>query len=122
VERELLPAGAVRAAVLDLVLAQRSLVHVLRSRALGAEPAARDGARRIALDLRDRALLDVDQLGAADGAEGADRVDDVVGVVYPRLQRAGALGAGGLAQPERITLPKLAQERPVSDPFVRPHA
>ena len=34
----------------------------------------------IALDLGDPAVLDVDELAAADGAVGTDRLDDAIGV------------------------------------------
>src|SRR5205814_6651477 len=98
VQRELLPARAVRAPVLDLVLAQRALDVRLRGLALRAEAAARDRAGGIALDVGDLAALDVDELAAADRAVGADRLDDVVGFVVARLQHSRALGPGGPAE------------------------
>ena len=66
-------------AVLDAVLAQRPVVQALGRRALRAEAAARDRARGVAFDLCHGAVLDVDELPAADGAERADRVHDLVG-------------------------------------------
>src|SRR6185436_8412069 len=49
-----------------------------------------DRTRRVALDLGHPAVLDEHLLRAADGAEGADRADDGVGVDGAWLQRAAA--------------------------------
>src|SRR5262249_22578414 len=83
-QRELLPAGAVRVPVLDVVLAERAVGVALRGLPLGTETAARDRARRIALDVGDLAALDVDELATTDRAVRTDRLDHVVGVVDPR--------------------------------------
>src|SRR5262249_27018535 len=121
VEGELLPPRAVRAAVLDLVLAQRALDVVLRRRALGAEAAACDRTRRVTFDLRLLAVLDVDELRAADRAVGTDRADDLVGLVDPRSERLRARRLDGLAETQRISLAQLAQERPRLDELRQPH-
>jgi len=52
----------------------------------------------------DVAVLHVHELTAADGAVGADRLDDVVGALDPRAERLRALRLRGLAQPERVAL------------------
>jgi hypothetical protein len=65
--------------------------------------------------MRDLAVLDVDELAAADRAVGADRLDDVIGLVDPRLQRLGALGPGGAPETERVALAKLPKHRPAAD-------
>src|SRR4051794_20193267 len=88
VELELLPLGAVRAAVLDLVLAHRALHHLLARRALRTEAAARDRAVGVTLDLRHLAVLHVDELGAADGAVGADRLHHLVRLAGARREHA----------------------------------
>jgi hypothetical protein len=54
------------------------------------------------------AVLDVDELAAADRAVRADRLHDVVGLLDPRSQRARALRLGGAAEGERISLAELA--------------
>src|SRR5439155_5370554 len=56
-ERELLPLLAVRAPVLDPVLAQGAVRVALRGLTLGAQSAAGDRAGRVALDVGDRAVL-----------------------------------------------------------------
>src|SRR6185369_4030953 len=106
-ERELLPIGAVRPPVLDLVLAERVVRVRLRRGALRAQPAARDRARRVALDLDDLAVLDVDELSAADGAVRADRVDDALGLVDARRQRPRPRRLDGAPEPERVSLGQL---------------
>src|SRR5215216_1793836 len=114
---QLLPLGAVGAAVLDLGLAQRGGDQVLGGGALGAEPAAADRAVGVTLDLDDLLVLDVDALAAADRAVRADRACDPVGLGGPRLQgrRPGRLGR--LAEPEDVSLPELANDRPRSQPL-----
>src|SRR4029079_5675956 len=103
------------AAVFDLVLAQRRLHVALRRLPLGAEPPARDRARRVALDVRHLAILDVDELAAADGAVRADRLDDVLRLVDARRQPLRALRLGGRAEPELVSLPELPDDRPALD-------
>src|SRR5205085_2381659 len=110
--RQLFPARAVRPPVLDPVLAQRALHEAERSGALRAEPPARDRAARVTLDLHDLAAFDVDELATADGTVGTDRGDDAVGVVDARSQRRAAFGAHRPAEPERVVLRQLANERP----------
>ncbi len=90
-----------RRPVLDHVLAGRALDHRPRGGALRAEAAARDRAVGIALDLGDPAILDVDPLAAADGAERADRLDgfDPGG---PRLQSSRSLRSGCGAAAGRV--------------------
>ena len=91
VERELLPPRSVRAPVLDLVLAQRARHVVPRRGALRAQAAAGDRAVGVALDLRDRAVLDEHALPASDRAVRADRLDHALGTVRsrPQTSRAG---------------------------------
>ena len=85
VELEVLPLGAVGPAVAHLRLAQRAGDEVLAGGALGTQPAARDRAVGVALDLDDLLVLDEDLLAAPDGAVGAHAAGDAV----------GGLGAGG---------------------------
>src|SRR5262249_17308616 len=115
-ERELLPVGAVRPPVLDLVLAHRARDVPARCGALRAETTARDRAVRIALDLDDLTALDVHARAAADGAVGTDRAHDRVCVVDARPQRGAALRADRLATPQGVTLGQLAHERPGAEP------
>src|SRR5207302_8933632 len=95
IERQFLPSGAVGAAVLDLELAQAAVDELFAGRSLGAEAAAGDGAGRIALDLGDLLVLDVDELTAAHGAVGADRADHAAGGLGPGRQRLGVRRLGG---------------------------
>src|SRR5579871_984284 len=111
-EGELLPGGAVRRAVLDLVLAERAVREALRRLALRAEAPARDRGRRVALDVRDLAALDVDQLAAADGAVRADGADDAVGLVDPRGQRRGARRLRRFPEAVEIAFAELPERRP----------
>jgi hypothetical protein len=60
----------------------------------------------------DRTVLHVDELATADGAVGADRLHDVVGVLDAGAQLLRALRLGGLPEAERITLPELPHDRP----------
>src|SRR6185437_13683077 len=106
----LLPGEPVRPPVLDLVLAQRAVHVVLGRRALGAQPPARDRAVRVALDLDDLLVLDVDLLAAADGAIGADGVDDAVSGRRARRQPLRPLRLRRAAEPQRVVA-KLAKER-----------
>src|SRR5581483_12461809 len=86
VQVELLPLRRARRPVLHLVLAQRARRIALRRLSLRAEAAARDGARRVALDMGDLAVLHVHELAAADRAERTDRRDDALRVADPRAQ------------------------------------
>ena len=65
----------------------------LRRLPLRAQAAAGDRARRVALDLADLAVLDVDELAAADRAVRADRLDDVLRLVDPRVERPRPLAS-----------------------------
>ena len=100
----------VRRPVLDLGLAQRAVDVAQRSRALRAQPPARDRRVGVALDLDDPLVLDVDLLAAAHRAVGADRLDHPV-----RVLRARARGlcerrdCAALPSAERFA--QLAQQR-----------
>src|SRR5712691_4685120 len=72
VERHLAPAPAVGRPVFHRVLAQRPIDQLSRGGALRTEPAARNRAVRVALDLRHHAVLDEDTLAATHRAEGTD--------------------------------------------------
>src|SRR5204863_1716666 len=122
IEVELFPGVAVGPAVLDLVLAQRALDIALRGLPLRAQPTARDGARGIPLDVRHLAVLDVDELAAADRAVGADRLDDVVGLVDARRQALRSRRADGRAQSERVSVAELPDEWPGSEKPRKRHA
>src|SRR5205809_1019897 len=74
-----------RAAVADLRDAARAVHELLARRALRTQPATRDGRARVAFDLDDLLVLDVDLLATANGAVRADAVDDAVGRFRPRL-------------------------------------
>jgi hypothetical protein len=110
VEVELLPLGAVRAAVLDLVLARRVLVQAARGRALGHRRPREIGESGIALDLDDLLVLDVDALAAAHRAVRADRPGHPVGRARARLQSLRRLGAGRLAEAEAVARQELAKQ------------
>ena len=71
--------------------------------------------------MRDLAVLDVDELAAADGAVRADRLDDVVGLVDPRPQRPRALRLRGAAEAERVALAQLAEDRPAGERLAELH-
>src|SRR6185437_1088910 len=122
VERELLPARAVRPAVLDLVLAQRAPDIRLRGLSLRAEAAARDRAGGVALDVLDLAVLDVDELPAADRAVGTDRLNNVVGLLDAGAQGFGAPRLRGLREPERVAFPDLSHKRPPGQRIPELHA
>jgi hypothetical protein len=82
---------------------------------------SRSGLWRYDFDVRDLALLDVDELPAADRAVGADRLDDVVSVVDSCSQLSRPRRLGRLAEAERIALLELADDRPFRDPFAKRH-
>ena len=76
----------VRTAVEHVPLARIAGRQLQRRRALRAQPAAAVRRVRVALDLHDLAVLDVDVLRAADRAVRADRLDHAVGVDRARAQ------------------------------------
>src|SRR5438105_4512676 len=64
--------------------------------AFGTERTLVDGAARVALDMDDAVVFGIDQLGAADGAIGANAGADLVGFLQARAPLAGGLGFGCL--------------------------
>src|ERR1044072_7539279 len=67
------------------------------------------------------AVLDVDELAAADRAVRADRLDDVLGAFDPRLQRRGPRRLDRAAEPESVTFPQLPEDRPPAGQLAKPH-
>src|SRR4029450_3943763 len=96
-EVQVLPLRPVRTAVLHGGDPRRAGHQRLARAALGAQPAAADGWVRGALDLDDLLVLDVDLLPAADGAVGADALDDAVRGGRSCHGVLGGLAGGGLA-------------------------
>src|SRR5204863_797612 len=88
VERAVLPAVAVRRAVLDGRDPGGAIQQPERRGALRAERAAVDRAGVVALDVDDPAIPGVDELRAADRAVGAD-ADAGVEAADPGVERAG---------------------------------
>src|SRR5262249_8912151 len=115
-EGKLLPARSVGPSVLDAVLAGRALDVALRGLALRTEPAARDGARRVALDVRHAPVPDVDELTAPHRAVGADRSHRALRAGDPGLERPRPLRSGGTTDAERIPLTELTHEGPGREP------
>src|SRR5205085_7749819 len=76
---------------------------------------------RVALDLRHLAVLDIDELRAADGAVGADRFCDRLRLVDPRRQCPRVRRLHGSAQPERVSSTKLPGDRPPGDQLSKRH-
>ena len=97
-ELELLPLGAVRAAVAGPSCSRPGLLDQLaRGRALRAQRALVDRRARVALDVDQLAVARVDELAAADGAVRADGLRDL----QAGDPRAGLLGlARGGERPE----------------------
>src|SRR5581483_7748032 len=116
VEREVLPLRRVRPAVLDAVLTGGAGGELQRRRALRAQPAAADGRVGITLDLRDLAVLDVDELAAPDGAVRAHRLRDVIGGLGTGAQPRRALALHGVLAPQPVAVACLAQHRPRREP------
>src|SRR5581483_7918474 len=84
-------------------------------------PAARDRRVRVALDLDDLLILDVDLLAAADRAVRTDRLDHLVGRPGPRHQLVRANRLSGPA--EAVWVPtELTQERNDQPALVHPSA
>ena len=100
-------------AVLHPGLPGRAGDQALGGRALGAQAASGDGAVGVALDLGDAAVLDEDLLAAADGAVGADGLDDPVGVLGAGVDGVGAVRPDGGAEAEAVAVRELAHHGPL---------
>jgi len=85
----------------------------------GAEAPLRDRGVRVPLDVGDPVVLDVDELGAADRAVGADGLHDAVGLAGPGLQALASLREGGVAQSGHVAPPDLAQNGPFENGIER---
>src|SRR5439155_3407711 len=121
VEPELLPLRAIGAPVPNLRQPQGAGDETLRGGALGAEPAARDRAVGVALDLVDLAVADVDELPAADRAVRADGLDDVLRAFGPRAELLGLGRLNRLAAAERVAFASLPQDGPAGEQLAELH-
>ena len=81
-------------------------------RALRAEPATAHRRIRIALDLDDLLVLDVNVLPAAHRAVRADRFDHAVGIAHPGGQPLATFALDRRAQAEPVPLGHLTVDRP----------
>src|SRR5439155_499053 len=117
--------GHVRAHDQDAVRVLQVLLEGRRTASAERGPQTGDrGAvsyARLVPDLDDAAVLDVHELGAADGAVRADRMRHLICLVDARCQRPRALRAYGTAQPERVALSKLPYDRPRLDELREAH-
>jgi len=68
---------------------------------------------RIALDVDNLFVLDVNELAASDGAIGADRTYDAIGVFSSRHQAVRSRGSGGAGQTEEVAILNLAGHGPL---------
>ena len=123
VEVEVLPLGAVRPPVADLRDPGRRGHQLLAGAALGAQPAARDRAGRVALDLDDLLVLDEHLLRAADGAVGADRARRPVSACDGAgLQRVGCAPTSRRAATEPVGPGELADAAATLEERLAAHA
>ncbi len=102
IERDFFPLRAMRAAVENVGDAMRARHQLERGRALRTQAAIRDRRCRIALNVDNLLVLQIDQLAATDRAVGADRTDNFIGAFGSRHQVDTAVGSRGFVQAENV--------------------
>src|ERR1700737_3846309 len=114
VERDLAPAPAIRRTVFHRVLAQRPVDQLSGCGALRTEPAPRNRAVRVALNLGHHTVLDEDTLPTTHGAEGADGFHNTR-VADAWFQLDGMPGADRSAQAQPVVTLDLLYDGPATN-------
>jgi hypothetical protein len=103
----------VRPAVQNFLLPVRSRDRLKRCGAFGTQTTVGNGGSRIALDVDNLFVLDVNELAAADGAIRADRTYDTIGVFGSRHESIGSRGSGRIGQTKEVATLSLAGYGPL---------
>ncbi len=122
VQIERLPVGGVRWPIQHLVQSTLTGGQLEARRSLRAQPAPADRAVRIAFDVDDLLVADIDVLRAADRAVRTHRTHHPVGGRGPGLQRRRSAGLHGCRLAHRIRSGELPVHRPLFDPTPNAHA
>lgn len=116
-----LPVGGIRTPVEDLMATRGACGELKGGRSLRAEAASADGRGRIALDLDDFVVLDVDLLATADRAVRTDGRNHPFGRLGARPEPLRVCGDGSPATPQRVGSGQLSVDGPVADPGAHTH-